>query len=194
MDSPQAELQPYLDCAPLGRTEFAGRTSRRRNNLLSKSNARQTLAIDPSILEIADRVLGPYCVSFRLHVTSLIELLPGEVQQGLHRDGSLYPVRHPAPPMTLAAFWAYTDFTADNGAKVIAPGSNLWDHHREPQPRELVQAAMPRGSVLLYTSSVWHGSAANVPIQPVPVSRCTTTSAGSGKKRTRCCRHRRRSP
>ena len=161
MDSLHTELQPFLDSAPMGRTEFAGRTSRRRNNLLSKSQACRTLAIDPSVLAVADEVLGPYCVSFRLHVTSLIELLPGEVQQGVHRDGGLYPVRHPAPPMRMAAFWAYTDFTAENGATLVAPGSHLWDHDREPKPDELVHAEMPRGSLLLYTSSVWHGSGAN---------------------------------
>ena len=155
------ELQPYLDEAPLGTTEFAGRTSRRRNGLLAKSAACCELGIDPLVLGVCDRVLGQNCVKFRLHVTSLIELLPGEVQQGLHRDGGLYPVRHPAPPMTVAAFWAYTDFTAENGATLIAPGSHLWPHEREPERHELVQAVMPRGSVLLYTSSVWHGSAEN---------------------------------
>ena len=106
-------------------------------------------------------MLGPHCVDFRLHVTSLVELLPGEVQQGLHRDGNLYPIRHPHPPLTLATFWAYTDFTADNGGTVIAPGSHVWEHDREPQEHELINAVMSAGSVLLYTSSLWHGSGSN---------------------------------
>ena len=161
MDDLQAELQPYLEDAPLGGTEFAGHTSRRRNNLPAKSSTCRTLAIDPLIMGVCDLVLGPYCVNYRLHVTALIELLPGEVQQSVHRDGGIYPVRHPAPPLTLAAFWAYTDFTEENGATQVAPGSHLWAHEREPLAHELVQAVMPRGSVLLYTSSVWHGSASN---------------------------------
>ena len=37
-----AELQPYLDEAPFGQTEFVGRTSRRRNGLLAKSDAYAT--------------------------------------------------------------------------------------------------------------------------------------------------------
>jgi len=156
-----AELQPYLDEAPVGRTDFAGRASRRRNGLVAKSEACRELAVDPLVLAVCDGVLGPYCVSYRLHVTVLIELMPGEVRQPLHRDGEIYPVRHPAPPMTLSTFWAYTDFTAENGATLIAPGSHRWAHEREPQAHELVQAVMPEGSVLLYTSSVWHGSEAN---------------------------------
>ena len=156
-----AELQPYLDEAPLGKTQFAGHNSRRRNGLLAKSTACCELGIDPLVLGVCDLVLGAHCVKFRLHVTALVELLPGEVQQGIHRDGGLYPVRHPAPPMTLAAFWAYTEFTEENGATLIAPGSHLWAHERQPEQHELIQAVMPEGSVLLYTSSVWHGSAAN---------------------------------
>lgn len=156
-----SELQPYLDGAPLGKTEFAGRTSRRRNGLLAKSLVCRELAIDPLLLAICDGVLGPRCVNYRLHVTMLVELMPGEVRQELHRDGEIYPVQHPAPPLTLAAFWAYTDFTKDNGATLVAPGSNHWPHSRQPEEHELTQAVMSQGSLLLYTSSVWHGSEAN---------------------------------
>lgn len=155
------ELQPHLEEAPLGLTQFAGRASRRRNGLIAKSQACRELAIDPLLLAVCDGILGPHCVNYRLHVTVLIELMPGEVRQPLHRDGEIYPVQHPAPPMTLSAFWAYTDFTETNGATLIAPGSHRWPHEREPEAHELVQAVMPQGSVLLYTSSVWHGSEAN---------------------------------
>ena len=155
------ELQPYLDNAPLGKTDFAGRTSRRRNGLLTKSEVCRELAIDPLILAVCDGVLGPNCVNYRLHVTMLVELMPGEVRQEIHRDGEIYPVRHPAPPMTLAAFWAYTDFTEENGATLVAPGSHRWPQERQPEDHELVQAVMPKGSMLLYTSSDWHGNEAN---------------------------------
>lgn len=161
MDKLRGELQPYLDTAPTGKTDFAGHRSRRRNNLLAKSEACREMAIDPLILDVCGRVMGPYCHRFRLHVTSLIELLPGEHAQQLHRDGDIYPFRHPAPPVTLASFWAYSDFTEENGATLIVPGSHLWEHERVPDPCELEHAEMSRGSVLLYTSSVWHGSAAN---------------------------------
>jgi len=156
-----AELQPYLDSAPYGRTEFAGKTSRRRNGLLAKSETCRGLAIDPLVLGVCDGILGPNCVNYRLHVTMLVELMPGEIRQEIHRDGEVYPIRHPAPPMTLAAFWAYTDFTEENGATLVAPGSHHWPQERRPEENELVQAVMPKGSLLLYTSSVWHGSEAN---------------------------------
>ena len=91
MEQLNSELQPYLDSAPYGRTEFAGRTSRRRNGLLTKSETCRELAIDPLLLAVCDGVLGPHCVNYRLHVTMLVELMPGEVRQEIHRDGEIYP-------------------------------------------------------------------------------------------------------
>ena len=113
---------------------------------------------------------GPNCVNYRLHVTMLVELMPGEVRQEIHRDGEIYPVHcsilglysHPAPPMTLAAFWAYTDFTKEKRSNSwCAPDLHRWPQERQPEDHELVQAVMPQGSMLLYTSSVWHGNEAN---------------------------------
>ena len=122
---------------------------------IAQGNSKSPLITPLEATKLLGTMIGGY------NVAALIELLPGEVQQSLHRDGGIYPVRHPAPPLTLAAFWAYTDFTEENGATLVAPGSHLWAHEREPLAHELVQAVMPRGSVLLYTSSVWHGSASN---------------------------------
>lgn len=58
--------------------------------------------------------------------------------------------------------WAVTDFTAANGATRVVPGS-----HREPRspvPFEdlpSIPAEMPRGSVLVWHGSLWHGGGAN---------------------------------
>ena len=50
----------------------------------------------------------------------------------------------PPAPLTLAAFWAYTDFTEENGAILVAPGSHRWPQERQPEEHELVQAVMPQ--------------------------------------------------
>jgi ectoine hydroxylase-related dioxygenase (phytanoyl-CoA dioxygenase family) len=41
------------------------------------------------------------------------------------------------------------------------PGSHTWEEGRQPEPREITQAAMPAGSVLLYAASLLHGGGAN---------------------------------
>ncbi len=161
MDRLDADFDPWMNAVPLGATEFAGYRTRRINNLLAKSATCGELAMHPMVLALCDHVLLPYCVRYHLHVTSLIELQPGERAQGLHRDGAIYPVRFPSIPMTLAAFWACTDFTEENGGTSVVPGSHRWAHEREPTPDEIVPTMMPRGSVLIYTSNLIHGSGDN---------------------------------
>lgn len=156
-----ADFDPYMDRIQLGRTDFAGYRTKRINNLLAKSRTCHELAMHPLVLGICDRVLLPHCVRYHLHVTGIIELQPGERSQGLHRDGAIYPVRFPSIPMTLAAFWACNDFTAENGGTSLVPGSHRWPHDREPRPEEIVTTVMPRGSVLLYTSNLIHGGGEN---------------------------------
>jgi ectoine hydroxylase-related dioxygenase (phytanoyl-CoA dioxygenase family) len=57
--------------------------------------------------------------------------------------------------------WAGTDFTAGNGATRLVPGSHLWEHERKARDDEVIAAAMPAGSVVLYLGGVVHGGGAN---------------------------------
>ncbi len=56
---------------------------------------------------------------------------------------------------------ALVDFTAENGATRVAPGSHLWDRGRTAEPEELVAAEMPAGSAVIYLGSTIHGGGAN---------------------------------
>ncbi|WP_164516577.1 phytanoyl-CoA dioxygenase family protein [Minwuia thermotolerans] len=156
-----ADFDPHVDAVQLGRTDFAGHRTKRINNLIAKSAACRELAVHPTIMGVCDRVLLPHCARYHLHVTLLVDLQPGETAQELHRDGGIYPVRLPSIPMTLATMWACNDFTAGNGGTRLVPGSHRWAHDRQPTADEAVNAEMPAGSVLLYTSNLIHGSGAN---------------------------------
>ncbi len=57
--------------------------------------------------------------------------------------------------------YALTDFTADNGATRVVPGSNHWDWDRRAGDDEKCQAEMSCGSVLLYSGSVLHSGGEN---------------------------------
>ena len=57
--------------------------------------------------------------------------------------------------------WALTDFTEENGATRVVPGSIKWPDNRKIEGREIACAEMRRGSALLYTGSVFHGAGAN---------------------------------
>ena len=63
--------------------------------------------------------------------------------------------------MILASMWAITDFTEANGGTHIVPGSHLWPADRTARAEEVVAAAMPAGSVLLWMGGTLHGAGAN---------------------------------
>ena len=57
--------------------------------------------------------------------------------------------------------WALTDFTEENGATRIVPGSHRFDSKPEygTHPPS-IPAEMSRGSVLVWNGSLWHGGGA----------------------------------
>ena len=157
----RGDLEAPLAATPTGREAFMGARTVRFGRLLARSERARAMALDPLLLDIVERVLGPFCARFRINYTGVMHLLPGEVAQVVHRDAALYPFRNPAPPLICATMWAVTDFTRENGATWLAPGSHLWDEDRAPVEREIVQAEMPAGSMLVYNGAVFHGGGAN---------------------------------
>ena len=87
---------------------------------------------------------------------------PEERAQPIHADDQLLPLPKPHVPTVCNTMWALTDFTEANGATRIIPGSHLRDHSPEFGSRhESIAAEMPRGSVLVWHGSLWHGGGAN---------------------------------
>lgn len=93
-----SEFDPYIDAVQLGTTAFAGNRTKRLNNLIAKSTVCRELAMNPLVLACCDSVLLPHCGRYHLHVTTLIELQPGQGRQYLHRDGEIYPIVFPSIP------------------------------------------------------------------------------------------------
>ncbi|MBM3585181.1 MAG: hypothetical protein FJX36_12390 [Alphaproteobacteria bacterium] len=156
------ELAPHIAAAPFGHTEFLGARTKRVGSVFRRAPATQALAIHPTIMALADRVLLPHCARYQLNFSGIMHLEPGAGAQALHRDGVLYPFLHPCPATVMPAMWAVTDFTTENGATLVVPESHLWEHDREPEPDEIAAAAMPAGSALVYTGGMLHGGGANV--------------------------------
>ena len=161
-DRALAELGADIDAAPTGHTDFLGDRTKRLGGLLRRSAAAREMAVHPVVLALADAVLQPHCARYQLNYSGIMHLLPGARAQELHRDGDLYPFRHPCPPMLMPTMWALTDFTVDNGATSLVPGSHRWAEERDPTAVEIVAAVMPAGSLLVYLGGTIHGGGANV--------------------------------
>jgi ectoine hydroxylase-related dioxygenase (phytanoyl-CoA dioxygenase family) len=101
--------------------------------------------------------------SFQLHLTQVIAIGPGETAQYIHRDQWAFD-HFPFPAgyeVQCNTIWAMTDFTEENGATRVIPGSHRFDDGLHLQPDDTEPAEMGRGSVLFYTGSLYHGGGAN---------------------------------
>ena len=163
LDAIEDELAPYLGTTAPGGDEFTGFNTRRTGALLARSPSFRELAAHPLVLGALDRVLGDHATSYQLHLTQVIEIGPGEPAQLVHRDQWAFDF-FPFPAgyeVECHTMWALSDFTAENGATRVIPGSHRWDDKLRPTSEETVPAEMPKGSVLIYLGSLYHGGGAN---------------------------------
>ena len=151
----RADLRSVLDRTPTGRNDFEGFATRRVYALFAKTRAFDGPATNPLLLGVLDRMLGPSQLSAPVG----IQIGPGEKAQVLHRDDSIYPLPEPHPEVVLNTMWPFDDFTEENGATRLVPGS----HRSAVPPGEAgaIVAEMPAGSAMFYLGSLWHGGGAN---------------------------------
>jgi hypothetical protein len=153
----KADLLHILDAVPTGRNDFEGFSTRRIYALFAKTRAFDTQAIDPLVLNVVGSRLGP---GFQLSAPVGISIGPGEVAQPIHRDDGVYLLDRPHPDLVVNTMWALDDFTEENGATVVFPGSHRWTVER-PDPSAARRAVMSAGSLLVYLGGLMHGGGAN---------------------------------
>lgn len=164
------ELDGYIATYPAGsRSEeelwkiFHGQKTIRFCGLAAKSKAFIDVLLHPTLKAFADQYLLPNCGSYWLNTSQTMIIGGGEPAQMLHRDEVNWPhFPWQGPELTVSSMFALNDFTEENGATVVAPGSHRWaDADREADSKDLTQAVMKAGSALLYTGKVIHGAGPN---------------------------------
>lgn len=161
LDTVFDEVQPYMDATRNGADDFTGRLTTRTGALVARSAGCRDLIMNQTVLDAAKTFLKPYCTRFQLHLGQIIRLRPGQGAQQIHRDRWAWGTYLTDIEPQFNTIWAFTDFTEENGATVVSPGSIKQPDSWRPGPEELTQAVMSRGSALLYTGSVFHGGGAN---------------------------------
>ena len=141
---------------------FHGNATKRITGLAELSLAWGELLCDPVYKGMADHYLGED--NYYLNTGQLICIGPGETPQLLHRDELNWPeAAGMAHEVTITAIFALTDFTEENGATVVAPGSHKWPGTMpEVRPEQTCRATMQAGAALLYSGKVIHGGGSNV--------------------------------
>lgn len=156
------ELDPWVASTPAGRDDFVGRQTTRTGALVARSPACRELVMHRTVLDLAHRFLLPYSNKIQLHLTQVINITPGQGTQPLHQDRLAWGGYIPdGIEPQFNTIWALTDFTLENGATRVVPGSQHWDKDRRATDDEKTQAVMAAGSVLLYSGSVTHGGGEN---------------------------------
>ncbi len=167
-----AEIDPWLEQASLDEQKyinaaaewFFGDHTLSVTGVAGKSRVFVTeILTHPIYLAVCDAVLLPNAATYQLNIAHVLDRGPGSEQQLLHRDELVWVhVPDPHPQLQLASVVALGDFTADNGATRVVPGSHRWEADRAPEPEELVTAEMSAGSAVVYLGSTIHGGGPNV--------------------------------
>jgi ectoine hydroxylase-related dioxygenase (phytanoyl-CoA dioxygenase family) len=167
-DAVLADLREPFDAqGKFDESDFNGYTTLRLGNILAVSEKSADLVAHPRVMEVADEILLQHCENYRIGSLTGIEIHPGEGDQYLHVDDSIYPLQIPGMQLQISAMWALNDFTEENGATRVALGSHndkandRYNTADEKYTDSTVQAVMPKGSVLFYLGTTWHGGGAN---------------------------------
>ena len=167
-DEIQAELRGPFDAQ--GRrdeSDFNGYKTLRASGVLAWSPTSPEVVAHPRVMDVCDAILLEHCINYRIGSLTAIEIYPGETDQYLHTDDGIYPVRIPGMQLQVSAMWALQDFTLENGATRVVIGShreseiNRYNTGEIEKEGDIAQAVMPKGSVLFYMGTTWHGGGAN---------------------------------
>jgi ectoine hydroxylase-related dioxygenase (phytanoyl-CoA dioxygenase family) len=138
--------------------------SLRLANLVAKGEVYERIVSEPEILHYVGSVLGP---NFKLSSLNARSANPqSDSRQPLHVDMGLLP--DSKGYSVCNTVWMLDDFTTENGALRIVPGSHLW--HKLPKdvledlnaehPDELLVTGRA-GTVVVMNAHLWHGGTEN---------------------------------
>jgi len=127
-------------------------------NLINKGDVFADLLHVPLIREVMTHILGGrFTIS---SYTANIAGRGGETMM-LHSDQGYAPLETPFP-IVANIMWMLDDFTEENGATRIVPGSQHAQVYPDPaNPPASVAATGRAGSALIFEGRVWHGTGKN---------------------------------
>jgi ectoine hydroxylase-related dioxygenase (phytanoyl-CoA dioxygenase family) len=177
-------IEREYDIRPLN-MDFSGRNTVRIFNLLQYDEIFQQIPVSDAFLPIIERYLDPECL---LSGYDSSTLGPGEKEQPIHADTWWLDDKRFDFPVMVNTIVALTDFTVENGATRVVPGSHKWsaaevayeesdaEYGQVPasQPKGYgddwtpVPVELRKGSVLVYDFKLLHGAGANRTDQPRP--------------------------
>ena len=139
---------------------IASGMTKRTGALITRSPTARKLIMNELVLGVVGRAL-PYM--FQIGLTEMVSLAPGSPAQFLHQDQSVlgpYPFDRDYELM-ITTIWAVSDFTEEMGATRFVPESHKLGPWQELTQADSIGAVMPRGSVMILSGRLYHGSGEN---------------------------------
>lgn len=155
------ELDPWFERTPTCVGDFYGWHTTRVGGVLAKAPASWDVVLHPTILAIAEALLGPGCDCIQLNLTQGVRVHPGERAQAPHRDEEMWPLPEKRGHWLINVMWPIDPFTEANGATRLWPRSHRAALDRRLDPASSVGAVMDPGSALVFLGSLTHGAGAN---------------------------------
>jgi len=182
ISSIRTALEPHLQGRHFGRNRFEGLRTQRVYALCAKGRVFADLVSHPRVLRLLDHLLEP---NYLLSAALAIHLGAGSEAQQFHADDGSYHIPRPRPPVGGSSIWALDDFTAENGATEVIPGSHRWgDERPTPDDPRADKIVMPVGSVAVFLGMLWHRGGANTLSSRGLPSPRSTASRGRASWRT----------
>ncbi|MFA6123202.1 MAG: phytanoyl-CoA dioxygenase family protein [Sphingomonas sp.] len=157
----ERDLEPDFAATPFCQGRFYGARTKRFASLLRRSPHAAALIANPTIIALAEQLLGDACDCLQLNVAQAIEIHPGEVRQFPHRDHDMWQGAKGDHEYLINVIWPLTPFSRENGATQIYPGSHGRDGMAKDDLGAPVAAECGPGSAICFLGSTAHGAGAN---------------------------------
>ncbi|KAE8381350.1 hypothetical protein BDV26DRAFT_301792 [Aspergillus bertholletiae] len=147
--------------------DFHGSNTKRLTNVTTHSKIFRHQVLENDLVHaVAERVFHHDSGTYWMGAAQVIQIGPGNKAQVLHRDQGQYPVFNllgsKAPEATINFLIALTDFTEENGATRVIPGSHLWEDYSDMGSHDqTLPATMKAGDAILMSGKTVHGGGAN---------------------------------
>jgi ectoine hydroxylase-related dioxygenase (phytanoyl-CoA dioxygenase family) len=132
-------------------------------NLINKGQIFAEILQKPLIREMMTHILGG---SFTISSYTANIAGRGGEEMMLHSDQGYVPLEIDIP-LVANIMWMLDDFTGENGATRVVPGSHRARRHPEAIDRSAaVPATGPAGTALVFDGRLWHGTGRNLTERP----------------------------